>query len=1010
LHKDLPGSPYELFVSDHAQDLFRAGRSADFKDKSSRYPMPYLIGVFFNPLFGSFYFLYLFGALVVFLLGRELTNKNLGGLLAFSLYALSPENLLQYIRGVSNSGLCYVFIWASLLFFTRYLKTKKNFDILSFVVFSLLSLMSYHTGATALVMFLGGLTLSVSYSWSVSSGSDMSFKVDKKIVVSFLFLFAFYYFWLRFFDPDQLGLMIAAFFWAHLNRIFYGLLAVLALVVVLFFVSKIRSLQSEYIPLLMLLPSAVLVFSQKDFFSHLLVLGTRNYYVSNITLNNYVAQVLLTHSYFIVLIPYLLKKNLKPEFIVLRGWLIGIALTSVGLILENFHARFFDYSFPFMFVLFGLYWTQKKRFRLIIVTATVILLVVSQLMIFNDPFHMRRYYNQNEVESAKKVISMNLSGIIVSDLRTSALFSHLGERDVCFSMSGNRLHDTVFYWYEGVSDLEVDCGGLYNQSVDYVILSESMRTLLYGMNFQTTPLDDEIFEYYGTSFNEVYTDGLLHVYELPREVSSESHFLPYLSRILPIENRSLLCRELPELSGLANNTSSELSCPDCNVVLISIDTLRADHLSAYGYGKTTSPNIDEFARENIFFENAYSTSAWTLPSHYSIFTGKYPSNSIVIYPGFANTFGRNHTTLTEVLKSNGYETYAFTGGGYVSARLGFGQGFDKFVSKGRRFEYNSDPLFEWMSNHNQSKKFFLFIHGFNTHEPYDPPQHLKTKFINVTEIPSECEGIVFSENESLKNKSNCIDADGGIDYLISQYDAEIFYADAIIRDIFSVLRQNNLYNNSIIIITSDHGEEFMDHGDMGHVKTLYQELVKVPLIIRVPGVEPRVVNHTVSNLDLMPTVLDVLGISYNPSGMHATSMVPLLTAGEGSSDIQFMTGRASGPWVKLSTLHDDFKLIINLNRGEHPTYELYDLKEDPFEKNNLIDDPNYESVALSLGMRFSDWVYSIDSELESIEQKDVDSDFDEETLEQLKTLGYVDSDNVFVGGDVNSSKTEGGLV
>ena len=222
------------------------------------------------------------------------------------------------------------------------------------------------------------------------------------------------------------------------------------------------------------------------------------------TLNNYLAQALLTHVYVIILLPYLFKRDLSEKFILLRGWLIGLVLVFLALLTQKYYARIFDYSFPLMFVLFGLYWSKKRPFRIIVVTLTIAFLIISQLMIFHDPFTMRRYYNVDEMDSAKNVIGLGLDGVFASDLRTSALFSYLDKKDVLFGNSGEPLHDKLFYEYQNITDL----------NVNYVILSKYMKYIVYDANFETKPISDEVFGYYDSNFEKVYDDEVLKVYKI----------------------------------------------------------------------------------------------------------------------------------------------------------------------------------------------------------------------------------------------------------------------------------------------------------------------------------------------------------------------------------------------------------------------------------------------------------------------------------------------------------------
>ena len=503
LHKDLPISPFEAFKSSYNLTLLSRGPIRDMSEKIMRYPTSIILGRLLNPIFGNLYLIYILGAIIIFFLGREISGKNFGGFLAFSIYALSSENLLQFTRTICSSGLSYICIWASLLFLLRYFKNKKNYNLIIFIISAILALTSYHTGATAEIMILIGLLISLIY----------SSQLDKKTFFPILGIFVFYLLWIAIFDFSQLILIKNAVIEADYFKIFFLVFAGLLFLLFLFSTRNKKFWQSEYFPLILLIPSTILIFSKLNFFGSVLKLGIKNYYISPISLNNYIAQVLLTHSYIFFLLPILFKKELKPKYLVLRGWLIGLILISGGLIFEYYYARIFDYSFPLMFILFGLFWTKKEKFRVLVIAATIILLIISQLMIYKDPFTMRRYYNQEEAESAKKIINLNLEGKIFSDLRTSALFSYLGKKNIKYGISrddsflkSNKydFHNTIFYEYENVSKL----------NIDYLILSESMRNIIYGSSFETTPVDDDFFKYYKNNFREIYNDGLMYVYEI----------------------------------------------------------------------------------------------------------------------------------------------------------------------------------------------------------------------------------------------------------------------------------------------------------------------------------------------------------------------------------------------------------------------------------------------------------------------------------------------------------------
>lgn len=493
LNTYLPYSPYEAYSSPYNHTLLKRGPVKDFSDKETRYPVTRLMQGLLNPVFGNIYLIFIFGSFILFFLGKEISGKNLGGFLAFSLFAVSSENLIQYTKTIGASGVCYILIWASFLFLIKYMKNKKNLNLFLFILFSLLALTSYHTGASALILILTGIFISLMYARLL----------DKKLAFSICGLILFYIVWIAIFDISQISLLTKS-SEIGIIKVFYLIIVVLFFSVLLYFLKYKKILESEYFPLLALVISAVLIFSKFPFFDFLLSLGAKSYYVSTVTLNNYIAQAMLTHVYVLAFLPFLAKKQPGKENAFLRGWLLGLFFVFIALACLGYYPRIFDYSFPLMFVLYGLYWSKKRRFKVFVISLTIILLIISQLMIYKDPFTMRRYYTQEEIISAENIIGLDLNGTIASDLRTSALFSYLGKKDVKFADSEEKMHDTIFYEYENIE----------KTNIDYVIFSESMKNVVYSTNFPTKPIDNSVLDYYKLNHKEVYNDGLMYVYEI----------------------------------------------------------------------------------------------------------------------------------------------------------------------------------------------------------------------------------------------------------------------------------------------------------------------------------------------------------------------------------------------------------------------------------------------------------------------------------------------------------------
>jgi len=370
-------------------------------------------------------------------------------------------------------------------------------------------------------------------------------------------------------------------------------------------------------------------------------------------------------------------------------------------------------------------------------------------------------------------------------------------------------------------------------------------------------------------------------------------------------------------------------CPGCNVILISMDTVRADHLSAYGYDRKTSPNVDRLAKQSVIFEEAVSQSSWTLPAHGAMMTGLYPGRlGVTRYPA-TRRLPDAPTTLAEAFKKAGYATGGFTGGGFVSSHFGFDRGFDTYQSDGRRFEHNLDEALGWMSN-NKDRRFFMFFHGYNAHRPY-------------FSSPSDKALMGIPEKAPVERRGFCVRGrrdrppDPQLDEIVRYYDASIHHGDRQVGKLLRKVGELGLDEKTVILITSDHGEEFFEHGNCDHVRFLYKEVVHVPLILHVPGHTPqgRHVREIVpASISVPRTLLDVAGVDHN---MPGTSLVPILTGEFGlfeavysEADSPLGNLGSRGETIAMTTARN--KLIMYTDEG---TDEAYDRIRDPDEQRIL---------------------------------------------------------------------------
>lgn len=415
--------------------------------------------------------------------------------------------------------------------------------------------------------------------------------------------------------------------------------------------------------------------------------------------------------------------------------------------------------------------------------------------------------------------------------------------------------------------------------------------------------------------------------------------------------------------------------------MISVDALRADHLPMYGYDKNTSPNLEEFADDNILFERAFTQSPWTTPAHISMFTSLYPSQH------GNDAESEQFEMIAEVLKDEGYSTYGFHGGANVRGDIGFDRGFDEYRevnNTGERYDEAEDFFEDRLTNNEEP--FFLFYHNYQVHDPYIAPEGYKDYFEDSEEdfrqetiekwnnisadvqeegyVGPEATGEVFERhrewffNELEENMTL-------LNHTKAEYDAGIRATDDFLADFMDLLKEEEMYEDTIIIVTADHGEEFYDHGGWLH-NQVYNEVIHVPLIVKLPDMEAEEVEGAVELVDLVPTIQDALEIPEENINHPIEGQSLLKSMEEGGKD-----------WTLAQELETDQKAYINWSiekeylRDETGQEFLFDMEED-FEEQN----PQNDTELLN--------------ELRE-ERKDVETELSElrNVEERLRELGYI---------------------
>jgi len=395
---------------------------------------------------------------------------------------------------------------------------------------------------------------------------------------------------------------------------------------------------------------------------------------------------------------------------------------------------------------------------------------------------------------------------------------------------------------------------------------------------------------------------------------------------------------------LAITAGCERRSQPLNVVIIGVDTLRPDHLGCYGYDRNTSPGIDRFATQGVLFENVISHSPWTLPSFASIFTSLYPAQHGA--SALNSQLRTDQPTLAMMLLKKGYSTAAIINAPFLRPEFKLDRGFEFYDYKppfaDRLADGTTADALAWIDGH-MGEPFFLFVHYFDPHLPYQPPAPYDTRFAPgyTGDLTASFDINLFPEARATNFETMKAVPAEDWDYIRALYDGEIAFTDRAVGELLAGLDRRNLRENTLIIFLSDHGEEFFEHEGFEHGHTLYDELIKVPLIVSLPRQVPenaRLKEH-VRLIDIAPTVLDFLGIE-PASHMEGASLRPMIT-GEGEMDapagsllppgIGFSESMLYGPQRK-SIVAYPWKYVYDMMTGG---CLLFDLRADPGETEDL---------------------------------------------------------------------------
>jgi len=450
-----------------------------------------------------------------------------------------------------------------------------------------------------------------------------------------------------------------------------------------------------------------------------------------------------------------------------------------------------------------------------------------------------------------------------------------------------------------------------------------------------------------------------------------------------------------------------------NVILISLDSCRADHLSGYGYARPTTPNLDTVAARGAVFLNAYSSTSWTLPAHMALFTAL-PDSVHGVNDNGRPALDPARVTLAQQFKAASYETAAFVSGPYLHAAFGFDRGFDRYVNctsypdakpQGGAGPPQFDPsvhdrshldvtnprLFRavegWLETPHE-RPFFLFIHVWDIHYDYVPPPPFDKRF-----DPDYRGAVTAADYEKSPAVHKGMDP-RDLAHIVALYDGEIAYTDDYLGRLFKRVDDLGLSARTLVVVTADHGEEFFEHGNKGHQKSLYDEVLRIPLIMRWPGHVPEGVRvkEQARIIDIAPTIRALCGLPRNPEGV-GVSLVDHLH-GRGKDLPAYAELEVASAHLRLRSIRlPAFKLIWDLLSDRQM---LYDPASDPGETTLLASSAPHAAQAAKYLSDWSHYAQSLARSLPQTRGREA-AQLPQEVVEKLKSIGYVSSGTAGAG-------------
>jgi len=429
-----------------------------------------------------------------------------------------------------------------------------------------------------------------------------------------------------------------------------------------------------------------------------------------------------------------------------------------------------------------------------------------------------------------------------------------------------------------------------------------------------------------------------------------------------------------------------------NVILLSIDSMGAKHLGCYGYPRTTSPNIDRIAASGVLFENVVAQSNWTKPALASILTSLYASvhktdakgetgdRTDVDARGRAHILDPRFRTMGEEFQGGGYATAGFSNGGYAHSFFGFGRGFDLYDNHGGGLKSCTYRLLQWICE-KPSTPFLAWIHAWDVHFPYMDRPPYNQKFVK-----RRARIVLDASVRHQINSGERALSDGELEFLRALYDGAISYVDELLGNLIKELERLSLLENTVLVITADHGEAFMEHGCIEHTACLHNEVTLVPLIMVGPELPHGLrIRTQARSIDIMPTLLDLCGLA--PSAeTQGVSLLPWIT---GDANTELLAGTETERGGGQTAISDGRYKIIWRSAQRIP--QLYNLAADPEEKYDIA--ASCPGIRMDMESQHARWKGEILSCADRYWSDAIASETLEvrgEVLKRLRDLGYVE--------------------